>query len=179
VDLRPRKHGGWTLKIYCRDETGNKVLHQCQELLPGAKDLLFEWWSRNWYEAMGGGELKHYYAGTSFQRIETVEGVRFYTAKYLAKVEEAGESPHCQGRWWGIVARQNIPWAERVVVKCTDAQAVTLMRALRRYVLGKARRKFRCNHQSMNFLVNDPAQWQRFVNWVLGVRTGETPLTTT
>jgi hypothetical protein len=179
VDLRQRKEGGWTLNIYCLDETGKKVLHLSQEILAGAKDLLQHWWSRNWYEAVGSGEIKHYKAGTSFEPIETVEGVRFYTAKYLAKIEEAGESPHCKGRWWGIVARQKIPWAERVVIECTNAQAITMMRVLRRYVLGKARRKFRCNHQSMNFLVNDPAQWERFVNWVLGVPTEKTPQTTT
>jgi hypothetical protein len=92
------------------------------------------------------------------------------------KVEEAGESPHCKGRWWGIVARQNIPWGERVVVECTDEQAITLMQVLRRYVLGKAKRKFRCNHQSMNYLVNDPTQWERFVKWALGVQNNETPL---
>jgi hypothetical protein len=97
----------------------------------------------------------------------------------MAKIEEAGESPHCKGRWWGIVARQNIPWAERVVLECTDLQAVTLMRVLRRYVLGKAKRKFRCNHQSMNYLVNDPAQWERLVNWVFGVQTKGTPSTAT
>ena len=179
VDLRPRKEGGWTLKIYCRDETGKKVLHLSQDILATAKDLLQHWWSRNWYEAMGSGELKHYLAGTSFEPIETVEGVRYYTAKYMAKIEEAGESPHCKGRWWGIVGRQNIPWAERLVVECTDAQAITMMRVLRRYALGKARRKFRCNHQSMNYLVNDPAQWERFVNWILGLPAEKTTPTIT
>jgi hypothetical protein len=175
VNLRQRKDGGWTLKIHCLDDAGKRVLHSCEEIPPGVTDRLPEWWSRNWYEAMGSGELKHYFAGTSCQQIETVEGVRFYTAKYMAKVEEAGESPHCKGRWWGIVARPNIPWGERIVMECTDEQAITLMRVLRRYVLGKAKRKFRCNHQSMNFLVNDPAQWERFVNWAMGVQTSETP----
>lgn len=32
VDLRQRKEGGWTLSIYCLDETGNKVLHLSQEI---------------------------------------------------------------------------------------------------------------------------------------------------
>lgn len=179
VDLRQRKDGGWTLKLYCLDAEGKKALHVCEEIAAGVTDRLPEWWSRNWYEAMGSGELKHYFAGTSFQRIETVEGVRFYTSKYMAKIEEAGESSHCKGRWWGIVARQNVPWAERIVVECTDDQAITLMRVLRRYVLRKAKRKFRCNHQSMNYLVNDPAHWERFVKWVLGMRTDETPQITT
>lgn len=179
VDLRQRKDGGLTLKLYCLDAEGKKVLHASQEIAPGATDRLPAWWSRNWYEAMGSGEIKHYLAGTSFEEIQTVEGVRYYTSKYMAKIEEAGESPHCKGRWWGIVARKNIPWAERVVLECTDAQAVKLMRILRRYVLSKAKRTFRCNHQSMNYLVNDPTQWERLVNWVLGVPTGKTPLTTT
>jgi hypothetical protein len=178
VDLRPQNDGGWRLNIYCRDETGKKVLQLSQEIMAGTHDRLPAWWSRNWYEAMGIGESKHYVAGTSYEQIETVEGVRFYTAKYMAKIEEAGESPHCKGRWWGIVARQNIPWAERVVLECTDFQAVTLMRVLRRYVLGKAKRKFRCNHQSMNYLVNDPTQWERFVHWVLGVQADKPSLTT-
>jgi hypothetical protein len=171
VDLRQNKDGGWTLKIYCLDETGKKILHFSQGILPTAKDLIQAWWARNWYETMGTGELKHFFAGTKFEEIQSVEGIRFYGAKYIAKLEEAGQSPHCKGRWWGIVARKNIPWAERLVLECTDAQAITLMRILRRYVLGKAKRQFRCNHQSMNYLVNDPAQWERLVNWVLGKPT--------
>ena len=167
VTLRKRQGGGWLLNIYCLNKEGKKVLHSCEEIAEGTSDRLTEWWSRNWYEAMGSGEIKHYLAGSSFERIKTVEGVRYYTAKYMAKVEEAGLSLHCKGRWWGIVARQNIPWAERVVVKCTDAQSITIMRVLRRYVLGKAKRKFRCNHSSMNYLVTDPVQWERFVEWVL------------
>ncbi len=170
VQLRQRKDGGWRLKIYCLDESGKKVLHHCDQIAPGAKDRLTEWWSRNWYEAMGSGEFKHFLAGTCFERIETVEGVRYYTSKYMAKVEESGTSPHCKGRWWGIVARRNIPWAERVVIACTDAEAVKIMRVLRRYVLGKAKRRFRCNHSSMNYLVSDPAQWERFVEYVLVAR---------
>jgi hypothetical protein len=168
VDLRQHSDGGWTLKVYCLDEAGNRVLHLSQKILHQAKDLIQHWWARNWYEAMGSGELKHYFLGTDYEEILTVEGVRYYTAKYIAKVEEAGQSPHCKGRWWGIVARKNIPWAERVVVECTDRQAITLMRILRRYVLRKAKRQFRCNHQSMNYLVSDPAQWERLVNWVTG-----------
>ena len=167
VRLHQRKDGGWTLKIYCLNASGQKVLHRCEEMPAGVTDRLAEWWSRNWYEAMGSGEIKHYLAGTSCEQIQTVEGVRFYTAKYMAKVQDADQSEHCKGRWWGMVARQNIPWAERVVIKCTDSQAVTLMRILRRYVLGKAKRKFRCHHQSMNYLVSDPSQWERLVDWVL------------
>lgn len=64
----------------------------------------------------------------------------------------------------------NIPWAERVVIECTDAEAVTVMRVLRRYVLGKAKRKLRCNHSSMIYLVSDPAQWELFVASMLALR---------
>jgi len=170
VKLRQRKDGGWRLEIYCRNRQGQKVLRQCEDMPPGTTDRLTEWWSRNWYEAMGGGEWKHFQAGSSFEQIKTIEGVRYYTSKYMAKVEEAGESPHCQGRWWGIVARENIPWAERVVIECTDKEVISIMRVLRRYILGKARRKFRCNHSSMNYLVTDPAQWERFVAWMLAMR---------
>jgi hypothetical protein len=44
------------------------------------------------------------------------------------------------------------------------------MRVLRRYVLGRAKRKFRCNHWSMNYLVTDPGQWERFIQSVLAMR---------
>lgn len=170
VTVRKRKDGGWTIRIFCLDDKGNKILHQREDLAPGVTDRLTEWWSRNWYEAMGSGEIKHYNAGASYEQIKTLEGVRFYTAKYMAKVEEAGQSPHCKGRWWGIVARTNIPWAERVVIQLTDIEAVNIMRVLRRYVLGRAKRKFRCNHGSMNYLVNNPVPWERFVAWVLAER---------
>lgn len=170
VKVRQRQDGGWTLEIYCRDEQGKKVLWQREELAVGTTDRLAEWWSRNWYEAMGSGEIKHYQAGTSFSEIQTVEGVRYYTSKYMAKVEEAGTSPHCKGRWWGMVARGNIPWAERVEIQCTDQEVIAIMRVCRRYVLKKAKRKFRCNHRAMNYLVTDPCQWERFIASVLAMR---------
>ncbi len=44
------------------------------------------------------------------------------------------------------------------------------MRVMRRFVLGRAKRKFRCNHSSMNYLVNDPKQWEKFVETVLAER---------
>jgi hypothetical protein len=170
VKVHQRKDGGWTLDTYCRNEQGQKVLRQHEELRPGTSDLLPEWWSRNWYEAMGSGEWNHFQAGASFEQIRTIEGVRYYTSKYMAKIEEAGESPHCKGRWWGMVGRKNIPWAERVVIACTDQEAIAIMRVCRGYVLRKAKRKFRCNHTSMNYLVTDPAQWERFVAGVLAMR---------
>jgi len=170
VRLRRRNDGGWRLEIYCLNEQGQKVLGIVEDIAAGVTDRLWEWWSRNWYEAMGSGQLRHYHAGTSFEQIKTIEGVRYYTSKYMAKVEEAGESAHCKGRWWGIVARCNIPWAERVVVECTGREAVRIMRVLRRYVLGRAKRKFRCNHWSMNYLVTDPGQWERFIQSVLAMR---------
>lgn len=170
VKVHREKTGCWAIEIYCLNEQGQKVLWQRDELPADTTDRLTEWWSRNWYEAMGSGEIKHYLAGASFEEIKTVEGVRYYTSKYMAKVELAGLSPHCKGRWWGIVARQNIPWAERVVIECTDKEAVIIMRAGRRYVLGKAKRKFRCNNQSMNYLVTDPSQWEKLVQWILDQR---------
>jgi hypothetical protein len=77
VKLRQREDGGWTLEIYCLNELGQKVLHSREEMAAGVTDRVTEWWSRNWYEAMGSGEIKHYHAGASFDRIETVEGVRY------------------------------------------------------------------------------------------------------
>ncbi len=161
---------GWTIEIYCLNESGKKVLHLREQLGFNVQDRLTEWWSRNWYEAMGSGEIKHYKSGASFQRIEKAEGVRHYTSKYMAKVEVASASPHCKGRWWGIVSRGNIPWAERVVIAVTDREAITIMRACRQYVLKKAKRKFRCNHQAMNYLVTDPCQWERYIAYVLAMR---------
>ena len=99
VTLRKGAVGGWTLKMYRLNKEGEKELFKTREYEPGTTDKLTDWWSRNWYEVMGTpGEFSHYMAGTSFEEIQTIEGVRFYTAKYMAKVEEAGESAHCKGR---------------------------------------------------------------------------------
>ena len=166
VILQQKEDRSWSLDIYALDEAGQKVVVVHNDIEAGSKDTLRSWWTRNWYEAMGSGAFSHYLAGTSWEPIETLEGVRYYTSKYMAKPEEAGQSPHCIGRWWGIVARENIPWAERVILDCSDHEACVVMRALRHFVLSRAPRKFRCNHQAMNYFVNDPSQWERLIEYV-------------
>lgn len=41
-----------------------------------------------------------------------------------------------------------------------------MMQVPPRHVLDKAKHKFRCNYFSMNYLVSDPGQWERFVETI-------------
>lgn len=65
---------------------------------------VFEWMSQTWYRIVGSGDAKHLLAGTRIEPIQTWNGVRYYTSKYLAKLPEGGFCPVAYtGRFWGVI----------------------------------------------------------------------------
>lgn len=84
-----------------------------------------------WYRVVGSGNIQHYNAGTSSERVKTWNGVMSYVSKYIAKADlyPAGWT----GRAWGIIGREHMPWAVRVVISLTQEEAIKLVRLGRRF----------------------------------------------
>lgn len=113
------------------------------------QDRFTEWLSRNWYDVVGTGNLKHFEAGTNVKLLTSKREVFFYVSKYMGKVE-AEQGCECPGRFWGVVNPKNVPMGERKWIYCTGKQAAQLMRTMRRYVHAVTQRKYRFNRWSMS-----------------------------
>lgn len=104
---------------------------KCPSVVNG--DSIANWFARNWYDVVGSGDVRHYRAGTSVQRLGSKRGAFAYAAKkYVAKTGECVWSAK-PGRFWGIVGRKNLPLGRRDVLELTNAQALKLRRVMRRY----------------------------------------------
>lgn len=139
------RDGTWqeTVKFY----DGDKIATVVNPV--SGQDRFTEWLSRNWYDVVGTGDLRHYNAGTNVKVLTSRREVFFYVSKYMGKVEEE-EGCACPGRFWGVVNPKNIPMGERKVIPCTGKQAAQLMRFMRRYVHAVTQRKYRFNRWSMS-----------------------------
>lgn len=114
-----------------------------------------------WYEIAGGGDINHllFHLGAlprskpCISQVRSWRGVMSYASKYLGKELTAGTwaSP---GRFWGVLYRDQIPWAEMIRETVTYQGACNLIRALRRYTGIKTR-----DYKSLSGFVNNPAFW--------------------
>lgn len=90
-------------------------------------------WIKNaWYEVVNSGDEKHLRAGTRVEVIRSWRGALSYASKYIGKVDPDRGDWDQPGRFWGVLGRDNAPWAERIRATFTEKQAVTLIRYLRR-----------------------------------------------
>lgn len=115
-------------------------------LVYGVAFIPHEWLAQAWYEIVGSGDERHLWAGTQVQAIQSHGMAGAYVRKYLAKPADGfGSDVDWQhvGRWWGVLYREDVPWAERLCVSLTDGEAKRGMRFLRRYVERQARAKGR------------------------------------
>jgi hypothetical protein len=101
-------------------------------------EYLVEWFSKNWYEVVNSGDIKHYlwHKGElgngnkpCIEAVRSWRGVWSYTAKYLGKIENCDEWEE-PGRFWGV--RGRLPVAPMVWMSLTDRQACYMLRLLRR-----------------------------------------------
>lgn len=51
------------------------------------KDEITHWFSRNWYDLAGTGDVRHFRAGTNVEHLYSVKAVFCYVSKYLSKVD--------------------------------------------------------------------------------------------
>lgn len=106
-----------------------------------------EWVARNWYEVVGSGRPEHLEAGTSCEPIRSWRGVKWYTAKYVAKSaaldvpDDVVELWRRSGRWWGRVGNLVI---EPEAVEFEDERSYyAVRRVLRRWQSRQLGRKVR------------------------------------
>jgi hypothetical protein len=123
-----------------------------------------------WYDIAGGGDYKHYIwhigmAGNGnthcVQAVRSFKGVWAYASKYLGKTfDVAGWEGQFPGRFWGIVNRAAVPWAEKKHRIVSRADACTAMRYGRRFMKAK---KARSVNRSMT-LYCSASHWARSLN---------------
>ena len=144
--IRLEADGGATMVL--RSKEGDTVCTGSIALNGGA-DEITHWFTRNWYDVAGTGDVRHYRAGTNVKALPSAHLVFCYVSKYLSKVDREAL---CQypGRFWGVVNPKNIPLGQRVVLPCTGRQAAQVMRFLRRYMRSVTNRKAQANPWSAN-----------------------------
>lgn len=94
---------------------------------------LRSWVPKAWYGVVGSGNEDHLKAGTRVERVHSYAGIMRYVGKYIAKVEEFPLG--WLGRVWGVVGREKLPWAPRVIISLTEQEGIALVR-LGRKMLG-------------------------------------------
>ncbi len=139
------RDGKWRETVNFYD--GDKIATVVNPL--SGQDRFTEWLSRNWYDIVGTGDLRHYNAGTNVKVLSSKREVFFYVSKYMGKAEDE-PGCDCPGRFWGVVNPKNIPMGKRRLIPCTGKQAEQLMRLMRRYIRSVTKRKYRFNRWSMS-----------------------------
>jgi hypothetical protein len=120
----------------------------------------FDWVSLAWYHVVGTGNVDHFLAGCSVEKLRSWGGVASYCAKYMSKADsENFMSDVPTGRSWGIFNRGYIPWAKMIEFPLDDDAGIRLRRVMRRYLEHRAGRKIN-RHFGMT-LYCDPSQFLR------------------
>lgn len=126
----------WRIEFQDRKSGANRgVIAPHFHLLVWGVDILEfrRFVSRSWHSVVGTGDERHLRAGTSAERLKSFNGTMRYVSKYLAKEQQFPDG--WQGRVWGVVGRDSMPYAVRVVIPLTDEVAIRLVR-LGRKMLG-------------------------------------------
>ena len=141
----PRAAYIWRMEVKRRksgEQIGEPVPHVHLVLwnVPMMPELR-EWLSLTWYECVGSGDPKHLAAGTQVQQASGSRQVKAYASKlYAAKDTDDGTIDE-QGRAWGILQEQFLPWAVAVMRLLSPGEAARALRTLRRYFKASVRRR--------------------------------------
>lgn len=94
--------------------------------------VILEWLSRAWYQVVGSGDLRHFNAGTRVEPVRSVNGILYYTSKYICKAEN--DVLEGIGRAWGVVNREELEGiqGEFQVVELDPKTAMIILRYMRR-----------------------------------------------
>lgn len=138
----PKAGGSWKLEP---QERGAPHYH----LLVWGVELqeLREFVPQAWYEVVGSGDWFHlaWHEGQLHDNIhcvqpaESFDTVNAYVLKYMSK--EVGTRFEGWGRWWGVFAKENIPFGEEVAQVITEKQAIQAIRYIRNYLQKKSKER--------------------------------------
>jgi hypothetical protein len=91
------------------------------------------WIKQAWYEVVGSGDERHLRAGTGVEVVRSFQGVIYYASKYMSKPVEVDDAWGNPGRWWGVVGRSNIPYADQLSTWLETGDVNSLMRWITRF----------------------------------------------
>jgi len=99
----------------------------------GSIRLFREWLAQAWDAVVSSRNPAHLLAGTSADVIESQFGILRYVAGYVSDSDQSHPGEKV-GRYWGIVGRSNIPWAQVEIMELTVSEAKLVRRIARRYM---------------------------------------------
>jgi hypothetical protein len=117
-----------------------------------------------WHEIAGGNDENHIIHGIDIKVVSDEEGIRRYTSKvnkYMAKNENDTGEALSVGRFWGVMNRDLVPWAEKKKHSLANDAAYDLLRAARRYAHIKTR-----SYKSLTILCNSPGRWMEYAEFL-------------
>jgi len=79
-----------------------------------------------WFSVVGSGSGDHLEAGTRVEKIWSFGGIMRYVGKYITKVDEF--PAEWTGRAWGIIRKENLPFAVKVVISLSEEEGKKLIR---------------------------------------------------
>jgi len=136
------------------------IAQQMDERVNRKQMSFFDWSSLSWYHVVGSGNLKHFMAGVSVERVKSWGGVMSYCSKYMAKLGEHNFLTDVPvGRSWGIFNRVYIPWGKMMELPLPEEMGVRVRRIMRRYLQRVRGRKYNAPY-GITFY-GDVAQWSR------------------
>lgn len=104
--------------------------------VPQEKKAEFQSWvSKTWNRIVDGGS-DHLKAGTKVEFPKSAAGARGYLTQYMSKKDQRRDGIEC-GRYWGVMGKKYVPFAELVTVDLEPEVSKTAMRIARKYVEGK------------------------------------------
>ena len=141
---------------------------------------LLHWLPLAWFETVKSGDPRHFNAGTRVEPVRSVQGVLYYTSKYICKSEN--DELEGIGRMWGIVGRSEVIRDEKgevigkhnklqdiqgefEVIELDGATAMTVLRYMRRkaselYHKGRYRGRRKVPKWGIKFtLIGDAEFW--------------------
>lgn len=131
-----------------------------------------------WNEIAAGGNVEHlrWHLGRidnipCVQQVDTQKQMYQYVLKYISK--SAAEGWKYVGKWWGIVAKTNLPFGSEVVFEITEEVANEFIRYMRRFTnvghgLALASRQQVCDaDQWMEKMQTKPMG--SYLDWLKGV----------
>ncbi len=130
---------------------------------------LYSFVSRAWYEACGGICPEHLSAGTRVERVRSWDGVNWYAAKYLGKLETLSPAAQSPGRFWGVWRKGLLPISYEST-QLTLAGFFRLRRVLRRYASLRLRNTREPRRVSC-FLPHSCSR--RLRDWACNMRSGD------
>jgi len=129
---------------------------------------LVQWVADAWSECVGDRSR------TSVEVPRSRKRVMAYASKlYVAKEGDDGSIIEDVGRYWGVLAEDQIPWAVALVRRLTYSEAVKLLRVFRRWVIAGRRSRGRRGKvpyltRWRAFFVDDPAYWADRLGGIVG-----------